>query len=269
MSDGIELNGLVVRAGDTELVRGVSLSVRPGQIVALVGQSGSGKSLTARSLLGMVEIDPGVVQADLRIHRGDTTLTPYAECLGKGSRARSRAFRTVRGSVVGYLAQDARAALDPLFRVAHQVRTAAKLSGSSVDPLPYLKRAGFADPARVARLYPHELSGGMAQRAVIAQALARGSQYLLADEPTTGLDPTVQHAILNELRRLADTGIGVVLITHDLRVLPGLADHVVILHKGRVVERCTTDALQRGELESEAGMRLVRATRRVAGGALG
>jgi peptide/nickel transport system ATP-binding protein len=267
MADALTLTGLTIRAGQTVLVEGVDLALAPGELVALVGQSGSGKSLTSRAMLGLVDIDPGVVAGELVLTVGDRTLRPYAD--GFSRRARERLFRPVRGGLVGYLPQDARAALDPLSRVGRQVATAARLSGGSPDPLPWLARANLPDPERVAGLWPHELSGGMAQRVVIAQALARGSRFLLADEPTSALDPTVQRSILDELRRLVDTGIAVLLVTHDLRVLPGLADRVVILHAGEVVERTTPDALRDGELSSEAGRRLVDATRLVAGGVLG
>lgn len=267
MGDGVTLSGLTIRAGDQTLVRGIDLSLATGELVALVGQSGSGKSLTSRAMLGLVDIEPGVVAADLVIRAQGRELRPYAA--GFGRRQRDRAFKDIRGRLVGYLPQDARAALDPLARVGRQVGAAARLAGATPDPLPWLRRANLPEPERVSRLWPHELSGGMAQRVVIAQALARGSRFLLADEPTSALDPTVQRTILDELRQLADAGIGVLLVTHDLRVLPGLADRVVILHDGEVVERTTPAMLRDGTLESDAGRRLVQATRLVAGGVLG
>lgn len=269
MPDHLHLQSLCIDVGTRRLVSDVSLRVDGGELVALVGASGSGKSLTARSLLGLVDLEPGVVSARLRIEVEGHTIEPYAGVLGKGRRRRDRAFRDVRGALVGYLPQDARSALDPLSRVGAQVRGAARLGGGDPDPLPWLRKANLPDPARVARLFPHELSGGMAQRVVIAQALARGSRFLLADEPTSALDPTVQASILAELRRLTEVGIGVLLITHDLRVLPHLADRLVIIHQGRIVERAQPSALIEDTLQSEAGTRLVAATRRVAGGVLG
>lgn len=268
--DVVELNGLQVKAGDTVLVHDVSLRLTAGEVVGLVGASGCGKTMTALSLLGMVEVAPGVVRGNLHIRCNGTEYQPWRTALGRDRRARERAFAPVRGTVIGYMPQDARAALNPLLRVGRQVRDAAILrDASDLDPCAWLARAGLPDPGRVQHLYPHELSGGMAQRVVIAQALARGSRFLLADEPTTGLDPTVQRGILDEIRRLSAAGIGVLFITHDLRILPGLADRVLVMDNGRVVEDTTPLKLQSGELESGPGRRLVEATRRVAAGRLG
>lgn len=269
--DAIELRGLRIRAGDRVLVDDVSLELRAGQVVGLVGSSGCGKTLTALSLLGLVDLQPGVVSADLAIHHDGATHRPWSEVLDGDDRARHRAFAPIRGRILGYLPQDARNALDPLFRVGRQVRDAAalRLGDADQDARPWLRRAGLQDPERVERLYPHELSGGMAQRVVIAQALARGSRFLLADEPTTGLDPTVQRGLLEELRDLATAGIGILFITHDLRILPGFADVVLVMENGRVVETTTPMKLQSGDVESAAGRQLVAATRQVAAGRLG
>ena len=266
MADRLELVGLRVAVGSRPIVTDVDLTLEAGKIVALVGASGSGKTVTARSLLGLVDVDPGVIAGDLRIVVGSREVRPYAGCLGRGPRERDRAFAGVRGDLVGYLPQDARAALDPLQRVGRQVMRAAL---NDMDPHGWLTRAGLADAERVARLYPHELSGGMAQRVVIAQALARRSRFLLADEPTTALDPTVQVGILDEIRHLALEGVGVLFITHDLRILSNLADEVLVMHEGRIVERSTPDGIRGGSVTSEPAQRLVEATRRVAAGRLG
>ena len=132
-----------------------------------------------------------------------------------------------------------------------------------MDPVPWLRRAGLQDSERVARLYPHELSGGMAQRASIALALARGSRFLLADEPTTGLDPTVQEEILAELLSLRDQGVGLLFITHDLRLVPRIADALLVMHQGRLVESLNSGNLD--SLVSPAGRALWTATRRISG----
>lgn len=271
MADAIELRKLRIETGDRALVDDVSLALRAGEVVGLVGSSGCGKTLTALSLLGLVDLQPGVVSADLAIHHDGTTHRPWSRALGGDDRARNRAFAPIRGRILGYLPQDARNALDPLFRVGRQVRDAASLRSGDPDedPRPWLRRAGLPDPERVERLYPHELSGGMAQRVVIAQALARGSRFLLADEPTTGLDPTVQRGIVEELRGLAAAGIGILFITHDLRILPGFADVVLVMDNGRVVETTTPVSLQSGDVDSDAARQLVAATRQVAAGRLG
>jgi len=271
MPDRLEISGLTLRVRDRVLVQDASFQLRAGEVLALVGASGCGKTLTALSVLGMVDLQPGVVAADLVVQVGDEVHRPWQGVLGADQRRRDQAFAPVRGRLVGYLPQDARNSLDPLLRVGRQVRDAAALrtGNADEDPRPWLRRAGLPDPERVEQLFPHELSGGMAQRVAIAQALARGSRFLLADEPTTGLDPTVQRGILDEIRTLARDGIGVLFITHDLRILPGLADAVLVMENGCVVERTTPLELQSGELTSAPARRLVEATRRVAAGRLG
>jgi len=272
--DRIQLEGLRIQAGSTPLVQDVDLQLEAGEILALVGASGSGKTLSARAVLGLPGPRPGVVAAELAIHCNGTVHRPYdglaaAVAAGKPTRFWRRshkAFAPIRGHIVGTMAQDARGALDPLWTVGRQLREALELGGATDEPSAVLVRAGFRHPQRVLELYPHQLSGGMAQRACIALALARGSRFLIADEPTTGLDPTVQEAILAELQRLAGEGIGVLLITHDLRIVPRVADRVQIMDRGRTVE-----ALPSGLLASSASPEvraLIDATARVAGGAL-
>lgn len=249
----IRAEGLVVRAGATELLCGVDLSVRSGEVVALVGGSGSGKSLTARALLGLLPLRPGRVAGRVLL-----------ETSGRERELRlEREFAAVRGDVLGLLFQDARAALDPLWTIGRQVVEAAELAHADPNPTSWLARGGFDDPAAIVGRYPHELSGGMAQRAAIAIALARQSRILIADEPTTGLDPSVQRGILRQLRALADAGTGVLFITHDLRLLPRFADRVLVMDAGRVAEEAEDLAAFQG-----AGRALVEATRRIAGGVL-
>lgn len=272
MPDGLELRGLRVQAGERVLVHDVDLALGAGEILALVGSSGSGKTLTARAILGLPGPRPGVVAARLSVRVGGEVLEPYAglaEAVAAGRperfwRQAPSAFADLRGRLVGYMAQDARGALDPLWTVARQLREAQALGDSPGSPSDWLRRAGFAQPEELLDLFPHQLSGGMAQRACLALALARGSRFLIADEPTTGLDPTVQQAILAELRAKADAGLGVLLITHDLRITARYADRVQILEGGRSVETLPAAALR--EARSAEARALIAATARVSGG---
>ena len=262
MPDSISYSRLVIQAGEKRLVDSGGFTLRPGELHVLVGASGSGKTLTARSLLGLVNAQPGITQSDLIVRIDGEEFEPYAG-LPKNRELQKR-FRRLRGDAIGYLPQDARASLNPVWRIGAQVVRACKLRGEKADPHPWLKRAGFASPTEVARLYPHELSGGMAQRASIALALARGSKFLLADEPTTGLDPTIQAQILQEILRLKESGVGILFITHDLRIVPQIADHLMVMHEGQLVENSTNTSL--ADLTSEPAQRLWKATARIAGG---
>lgn len=244
---------LRILAGAHTVIEDASLHVAAGEIVALVGASGSGKSLTARALLGLLPFAPGRVGGEVRLTLDGRTFTPRTET----------DFRPLRGAAVGLLLQDARGALDPLRTVGAQVAEAIRLARSDERPADALARAGFSDPDAVAHLYPHTLSGGMAQRAALAVALARRSRFLLADEPTTGLDPSIQRGILDQLRAIARGGVGLLFVTHDLRLVPGFADRVLVMEAGRTVEEAPTPAALTG-----SGRALLDATRRIAGGAL-
>ncbi|HHO50665.1 MAG TPA: ABC transporter ATP-binding protein [Deltaproteobacteria bacterium] len=274
MPDVLHLEELVIRVGPRTLVDRVSLSVSAGELAGLVGASGSGKTLTCRSLLGLVDLAPGVISAQLRVPAPEGIVRPYDAILGAAAprRARDRAFSRVRGRLVGYLAQNAPAALDPLRQVGYQVRSAAALAArearrprpSRAEAVPWLVRAGFDPPEarRIDRLYPHQLSGGMAQRVAIAQVLARGSAFLVADEPMTGLDATIQQRLVRVLRTLADDGLGVLVVTHDLGLIGGIADRIHLMDAGRLVESWSREELASGTPSTLAGQRLVDAARR-------
>lgn len=262
MTDRLRLDALEIRAGERVLLRHAALDLQAGEIVGVTGPSGAGKSLLLRALLGLVPFRPGVVRAELTLEIGGERLRPWS----LAPRARERLYRRLRGDVLGLIPQDAAAALDPLRSVGAQVAAAAALAGDRSGPHGWLERAGLEEPHVVARMRPHELSGGMARRVVIAAALARRSRFLLADEPATGLDPVVRAGLARTLRQIAAGGVGVVLVTHELRALAGLARRVVVLDGGEAVEVVEPAALQAGELQSAAGRRIARAAALIASG---
>ncbi|MFJ6015907.1 dipeptide ABC transporter ATP-binding protein [Streptomyces sp. NPDC092952] len=235
--DGLDVRFGSGRSGPVHAVRDVSFSVAPGECLALVGESGSGKSTAARALLGLAGPGAAVRARALRVDGRDVT----------GFRARD--WRAVRGRAVGLVAQDALVSLDPLRRIGAEIaepmrlhRTVGRaLIGARVVEL--LRRVGVPEPEVRAAQYPHELSGGLRQRALIASALAAGPRLLIADEPTTALDVTVQAQILDLLAEAKADGTGLLLITHDLGVVARIADRTAVLRQGTMVESGPTPEL--------------------------
>jgi len=264
MSDFIAAENLHVQVADKRLLSEVSLKINAGEVVALVGPSGAGKTITARALMGLLALRPGVVSGDLVLQIDETTRRPYSRVLQNGISI-EQAFAGIRGEIVGYMPQAARQALDPVRKVRWQVQQAASMNSENRDTAPHtwLKRAGFQHPSEVMVLYPHELSGGMAQRVLIAQALARGSQFLIVDEPARGLDAPVKQSIFEELGNLASRGVGILLITHDFLALKRLASRVFIMDQGTVVETTTVDALLNGQVETEVALAMYDGNRRI------
>ncbi|RWZ51893.1 ABC transporter ATP-binding protein [Labedella phragmitis] len=240
----LELDGLTVSFGSgssrTTVVRDVSFSIAAGECVAIVGESGSGKSVTARSILGLA--GPGAIVEARRLAVDGHDV----------SRAGGRELRRLRGDVVGLISQDALVSLDPLRRVAAEVGDPLRLhrdasrrerDGAVIE---LLDRVGIPRPEVRARQYPHQLSGGLRQRALIASAIAAGPRLLIADEPTTALDMTVQAGILRLLGALRDEDTGLLLISHDLGVVAAVADRVVVMRNGSIVDEGATAAILAG-----------------------
>ncbi|OKI44683.1 ABC transporter ATP-binding protein [Streptomyces sp. TSRI0281] len=216
------------------VVHDVSLTLAPGECLALVGESGSGKSVTARALIGLAGPESAVHSEGLQVDGRDAT------------GFREREWRTVRGRVVGLVSQDALSALDPLRRVGAEVaepllvHRLARRGEVAERVTGLLRDAGVPEPELRARQYPHQLSGGLRQRALIASATAGGPRVLIADEPTTALDVTVQARVLELLRELKESGTALLLISHDLAVVAQLADRIAVMTQGRVVETGST-----------------------------
>lgn len=247
----LSVDGLDVSFGGQAAVRGLDLSVLPGQTVAVVGESGSGKSTTAAAILGL--LPPGGRITGGRIVFDGVDI----------SAADRRAMRGIRGRQIGYIPQDPMTNLNPVWKVGFQIREALRANTSDSRTrqraVELLAAAGMPDPAKQAERYPHQLSGGMCQRALIAIGLAGRPRLLIADEPTSALDVTVQRQVLDHLQRLtADLGTALLLITHDLALAAERAESVVVVHRGTVVESGAARAILRSP-QHEYTRRLVAA----------
>jgi peptide/nickel transport system ATP-binding protein len=225
----LSVAGLEVRFGDdAPAVHNVELTVRSGQTVAVVGESGSGKSTTAAAILGLLA-PGGRITAGRIVFDGIDIVS-----------ADPRRLRSIRGTGIGYVPQDPTTNLNPVWKVGFQIREALRannISDAARASLQLLEEAGMPDPPTQARRYPHQLSGGMCQRALIAIGLAGRPRLLIADEPTSALDVTVQRQVLDHLQQLAaELGTAVLLITHDLALAGERAEQLVVMHRGRVVE---------------------------------
>jgi ABC-type glutathione transport system ATPase component len=227
----LAIDGLSVAAGATRILDSVSMTARSGRTTGVVGESGSGKSMTALAVLGL--LPPGVEATSGRIlfdGRDLMTLSP-------------RERRLVRGKEIAMVFQDPLAALNPVMRIDDQIgeilrrRDGLSRRAARAAAVELLDRVDMPDPAYRAASYPHQLSGGQRQRVVIAMALAGTPRLILADEPTTALDVTVQSRILELLRRLQrEEDLSILLVSHDLRVMAHFADDLVVMQRGVVVE---------------------------------
>lgn len=226
----LEVEGLRVRFGADapSAVDGVSFTVSPGEKLAVVGESGSGKSVTMLSILRLLHRPPAIVEADVLRWKGEDILSMPPERL-----------RALRGGEIAFVFQEPMTALSPLHRVGDQLAESGRLHGQTKEEAEarareLLRATGL--PREKWTAYPHELSGGMRQRAMIASSLMARPQLLIADEPTTALDVTVQAQIFELLGRLTGGGTAMVLVTHDMALASQVADRVAVMNAGRIVE---------------------------------
>ena len=227
--------------GTVRAVDGVSFNVPKGKTVGVVGESGCGKSVTSLSLMQLVQRPQGqTVEGEIRFDAGDGKVYNIVN-------TPTKVMQTIRGSKISMIFQEPMTSLNPVFRIGYQLNEVLELhypdwSKEQVKArsIEMLEMVGIANSEGVYMMYPHELSGGMRQRVMIAMALACDPKLIIADEPTTALDVTIQAQILDLLRRLKDRiNSSIMLITHDLGVIAEMADYVVVMYSGRIVERGT------------------------------
>ncbi|MBK5926426.1 ABC transporter ATP-binding protein [Rhodobaculum claviforme] len=225
--------------GRLRAVDGVSFALHAGQTLAVVGESGSGKSVTSLSVMGLLPARIGrIASGSIRLDGRELTGLP------------ERAMRRVRGDDIAMIFQEPMTSLTPVYTVGDQIAEAILTHrdigrrAARARAIELLDQVGIPEPALRARAYPHQLSGGMRQRVMIAIALSCDPRVLIADEPTTGLDVTIQAQILDLLRRLQrDSGMAILFITHDLGVVAEIADRVLVMYAGRKVEEAGVEAL--------------------------
>lgn len=230
-------------AGTVKSVDGVSFDVPIGKTVGVVGESGCGKSVTSLSLMQLVQRPQGqTVEGEIRLNLGDKAYDVV--------RTPQEKMQNIRGNYVSMIFQEPMTSLNPVFRIGDQVNEVIELhdgAGKSEEDIKartieLLEMVGIANSEGVYKMYPHELSGGMRQRVMIAMALACNPKVIIADEPTTALDVTIQAQILDLLRQLKDRiNSSIMLITHDLGVIAEMADYVVVMYAGRIVEKGTAE----------------------------
>jgi peptide/nickel transport system ATP-binding protein len=227
------------RDGIVRAVDGVSCAVYPGETLAVVGESGCGKSVTSLSILRLIASPPGKIVSGRLLFEGRDLLDLAED-----------AMRAIRGNEISMIFQEPMTSLNPVFTIGHQIGETLELHQgmdrrrATARAIEMLQLVKIPEPERRVRQYPHELSGGMRQRVMIAMALSCNPKLLIADEPTTALDVTIQAQILDLMRELkAKTGAAIILITHDLGVVAEMAQRVVVMYAGRKVEEAPVDAL--------------------------
>ena len=235
----LRVDNLGVSIGSVRPLSGVSFNLGKGETVGIVGESGSGKSLTAMSVMGLLPLINGEITSG-SINFDGTELTALSEA----------EYRLLRGGRIGLITQNPMTSLDPLKKIGPQIDVVARLHlglgkrAARERTVELLGDLRISDPASIYHLYPHQMSGGMKQRIVIAMALAADPDLLIADEPTTALDDTVQAQIIRLLMDLVtDRNLSLLLITHDMSVVAQTCDKVVVMYAGTVVERGTVEAI--------------------------
>jgi peptide/nickel transport system ATP-binding protein len=231
--------GFATEGGLLQAVDGVSFDLRPGEVVAIVGESGSGKSVTAQTMIGLTRSNNSRIEGSVKL-KGEELLE-----------ASDATMRRLRGERVAMIFQDPMTSFNPVYRIGAQIVEAIRAHKGDVDKdearrrvVELFEAVGIPDAGRRVQSYPHEFSGGMRQRAMIAMALALEPEVLIADEPTTALDVTIQAQILRLLEDLnRERGLATILITHDLGVVAEVADRVLVMYAGRVVEEGTLDEI--------------------------
>ena len=221
------------RGGEVHAVNSVSFDVKPGELLGVVGESGSGKSVTMMSLIGLLPSPPADVQSGQVLFDGEDLLKIHPNDL-----------RHVRGGKIGFVFQDPMTSLNPVFNVGFQIMEPLRIHMGMTKPqararaVELLELVGIPDAARRLKDFPHQFSGGMRQRVMIAIALACDPKVLIADEPTTALDVTIQAQIIELVKELREKlGMAIIWITHDLGVIAGIADRVMVMYGGQVVEQ--------------------------------
>ena len=231
----LEIKNLAIdfatETGTIEAVRGISFSMARGETLAIVGESGSGKSVTGLALTRLLPAPPAVYKSGEILLDGKNVLS-----MSPGE------LRTIRGARIAYIFQEPSTSLNPVFTIRNQIAEAIKLHRPEVrdidaEVINYLDLVGIVDPAKRLHDYPHQLSGGMQQRVMIAMALSCQPELLVADEPTTALDVTIQKQIIDQLQELKQrVRMAIILITHNFGIISGLADRVAVMFRGKIVE---------------------------------
>lgn len=219
-------------AGVVRAVDKVSFDLRPGETLGIVGESGSGKSVTCAAIMGLVPIPPGRMAGGQIMFEGEDLM-----------QADAKRMRAIRGNRISMIFQDPMTSLNPYLRVSKQLTEVLQLhqkldkARARQQGISMLDRVGIPDPAKRFDQYPHQFSGGMRQRVMIAMALLCKPKLLIADEPTTALDVTIQAQVLELIKELKETeGTSVILVTHDLGVVAGMADNIMVMYAGKVAE---------------------------------